>query len=160
MASLDISKNYIGGHRASNGTLGALGFSLKCSSITNLDISSNHLKAKDMSAFVEQLQSKWKVDSAASQCDHCSKKFSLFRRKHHCRRCGGIFCNGCSQGRKLLAGSLKVVRVCRSCENAAPPMNQQHQVTVLKSLGMADNGGAISGELRSSCAARGIRLGE
>ncbi|KEG06958.1 zinc finger protein [Trypanosoma grayi] len=38
----------------------------------------------------------WKPDSASQQCDNCAKAFDLFRRRHHCRLCGGLFCYGCS----------------------------------------------------------------
>ncbi|KAI9780624.1 MAG: hypothetical protein M1816_002785 [Peltula sp. TS41687] len=36
----------------------------------------------------------WKPDSCVSNCDAatCNKLFGLFERKHHCRRCGNIFC--------------------------------------------------------------------
>ncbi|KAF3926196.1 hypothetical protein ABW21_db0207135 [Orbilia brochopaga] len=36
----------------------------------------------------------WKPDAEATVCDSpiCSKSFSLFDRRHHCRRCGNIFC--------------------------------------------------------------------
>lgn len=34
-------------------------------------------------------------DSASSMCDvtACTSSFSLFTRRHHCRRCGDIFCD-------------------------------------------------------------------
>ncbi|KAF9456692.1 FYVE zinc finger-domain-containing protein [Collybia nuda] len=40
----------------------------------------------------------WKPDSLASQCDNffCGVKFSIFDRRHHCRKCGGVFCNACT----------------------------------------------------------------
>ncbi|KAI0693665.1 FYVE zinc finger-domain-containing protein [Cytidiella melzeri] len=43
-------------------------------------------------------KSLWKPDSQASRCDIflCSRKFSLFERRHHCRKCGGVFCAECS----------------------------------------------------------------
>jgi hypothetical protein len=42
--------------------------------------------------------------------------FSLFNRRHHCRRCGGIFCAKCTDRRITLAGFAKEpVRVCRVC---------------------------------------------
>jgi hypothetical protein len=66
----------------------------------------------------------WKADSAVSQCEHCSAAFSLFRRKHHCRECGGIFCDGCSMARRrFIRGSQNLERVCQSCTNNAqhPP---------------------------------------
>ncbi|KAG8907471.1 hypothetical protein FRB99_004047 [Tulasnella sp. 403] len=43
-------------------------------------------------------QSLWKADKDANECDNfvCKKRFSLFERKHHCRKCGNIFCQACS----------------------------------------------------------------
>jgi hypothetical protein len=40
----------------------------------------------------------WKPDDQADRCAMltCQKPFSLFERRHHCRRCGDIFCAGCS----------------------------------------------------------------
>ncbi|KAF8213815.1 FYVE zinc finger-domain-containing protein [Mycena galopus ATCC 62051] len=40
----------------------------------------------------------WKPDSAASNCDsfHCRVPFTIFERRHHCRKCGGLFCQPCS----------------------------------------------------------------
>ncbi|PCH33121.1 hypothetical protein WOLCODRAFT_134937 [Wolfiporia cocos MD-104 SS10] len=40
----------------------------------------------------------WKPDAQASVCDVflCRKKFSIWERRHHCRKCGGIFCQDCS----------------------------------------------------------------
>ena len=43
------------------------------------------------SFFIER--SKWLKDSEASKCFKCSKSFFIFRRKHHCRKCGYIFCS-------------------------------------------------------------------
>lgn len=34
-------------------------------------------------------------DSKSKECYDCSLKFSTFRRKHHCRLCGQIFCSKC-----------------------------------------------------------------
>ncbi|KAI0791818.1 FYVE zinc finger-domain-containing protein [Abortiporus biennis] len=40
----------------------------------------------------------WKPDSQASRCNTflCRKRFTLVVRKHHCRKCGDIFCGDCS----------------------------------------------------------------
>ncbi|ORZ13963.1 hypothetical protein BCR42DRAFT_417745 [Absidia repens] len=37
----------------------------------------------------------WKFDEDATSCAYpgCSRIFGLFERKHHCRKCGDIFCN-------------------------------------------------------------------
>ncbi|KAI8082720.1 uncharacterized protein BX664DRAFT_338917 [Halteromyces radiatus] len=36
----------------------------------------------------------WKPDSEAAHCEYqgCATSFGLFERRHHCRRCGDIFC--------------------------------------------------------------------
>ncbi|KAM5542219.1 hypothetical protein V8D89_004092 [Ganoderma adspersum] len=40
----------------------------------------------------------WKPDSQAAYCDTfmCRKAFSIWERRHHCRKCGGVFCGDCS----------------------------------------------------------------
>ncbi|KAH9032172.1 FYVE-domain-containing protein, partial [Lactarius pseudohatsudake] len=40
----------------------------------------------------------WKQDTDAPYCDTfvCCKPFTLMERRHHCRKCGGIFCAACS----------------------------------------------------------------
>lgn len=64
-----------------------------------------------------ELAPAWIPDDAATHCMICSKvKFSPVIRKHHCRRCGKIVCNGCSTKRLLLASqSTEPVRVCDPC---------------------------------------------
>ncbi|XP_041972459.1 myotubularin-related protein 4 isoform X3 [Aricia agestis] len=54
----------------------------------------------------------WLPDSAAPRCQHCRNQFWLARRRHHCRRCGGIFCGSCSE---MSWGEVGAVRVCRRC---------------------------------------------
>ncbi|KAM3959472.1 LOW QUALITY PROTEIN: phosphatidylinositol-3,5-bisphosphate 3-phosphatase MTMR4 [Aphomia sociella] len=55
----------------------------------------------------------WLPDSAAKRCQYCSNHFWLARRRHHCRRCGGIFCGSCSEMSSW--GDCGSVRVCRRC---------------------------------------------
>ena len=47
-------------------------------------------------------------------------KFTLFRRRHHCRTCGKLICGSCSDFRVLryqdgTGSSEKQKRVCRAC---------------------------------------------
>lgn len=41
------------------------------------------------------LRRKWVSDSVAFRCYLCHCTFTWFNRKHHCRRCGKIFCGSC-----------------------------------------------------------------
>uniref|UniRef100_H2ZIN3 FYVE-type domain-containing protein n=1 Tax=Ciona savignyi TaxID=51511 RepID=H2ZIN3_CIOSA len=59
--------------------------------------------------------SQWESDKQASTCAQCEKPFNLARRKHHCRNCGQIYCNSCSDNTMPLASSAKPVRVCDTC---------------------------------------------
>ncbi|SCU90933.1 LAME_0E10572g1_1 [Lachancea meyersii CBS 8951] len=58
----------------------------------------------------------WMKDESARECFACAKSFTTFRRKHHCRICGQIFCGNCcfliDGGKYQHAGK---VRVCRNC---------------------------------------------
>nr|GMD11417.1 nucleoprotein TPR [Ipomoea batatas] len=57
----------------------------------------------------------WVVD--ASHCQGCSSQFTFVNRKHHCRRCGGIFCGSCTQQRMILRGQGdSPVRICEPCK--------------------------------------------
>ncbi|XP_030470007.1 uncharacterized protein LOC115688347 [Syzygium oleosum] len=59
--------------------------------------------------------SNWVVD--ASHCQGCSSQFTFINRKHHCRRCGGLFCNGCTLQRMVLRGQGdSPVRICDPCK--------------------------------------------
>ncbi len=70
-------------------------------------LGSSHLKIddfKEVSKHVNDFQ--WEQDENVINCKLCVKDFSVARRKHHCRRCGGIFCNECSVSNFLLLLSL------------------------------------------------------
>ncbi|XP_050535792.1 RUN and FYVE domain-containing protein 2 isoform X3 [Daktulosphaira vitifoliae] len=60
-------------------------------------------------------QAHWERDNEVSNCKKCKKEFSLTRRKHHCRHCGGIFCTQCSDNMMMLPSSAKPARVCDEC---------------------------------------------
>lgn len=62
---------------------------------------------------------RWLADSAAAACMLCNVKFHpIMCSRHHCRFCGGIFCNECSKGRCLLPSKFRIwdpQRVCDVC---------------------------------------------
>ncbi|XP_045780359.1 lateral signaling target protein 2 homolog isoform X2 [Maniola jurtina] len=59
----------------------------------------------------------WVPDIAAPACMRCSAHFTAFRRRHHCRNCGKVFCASCSSNSIPLPryGQMKPVRVCEEC---------------------------------------------
>ncbi|KAE8656457.1 putative zinc finger protein [Hibiscus syriacus] len=59
----------------------------------------------------------WVPDEAVSKCTACATDFGAFVRKHHCRNCGDIFCDKCTQGRTTLTAdeNAQPVRVCDRC---------------------------------------------
>ena len=64
----------------------------------------------------------WVPDSAAAACmaPRCDATFSFFKRRHHCRRCGEIFCDSCSRSRVVIvdSGSDASHRVCDACHTS------------------------------------------
>ena len=61
----------------------------------------------------------WVRDSDAKTCVRCQVPFSLMNRRHHCRRCGRIFCAGCSNFYQHLPGSDNAGRRRRVCGNCS-----------------------------------------
>jgi len=68
-------------------------------------------------------RSHWKPDSEVKACAACQRPFTFINRRHHCRRCGDIFCNQCASYTFRLDRNCKIdskgvlSRVCRSCYN-------------------------------------------
>lgn len=62
---------------------------------------------------------KWLPDSASSTCMLCNVRFHpIMCSRHHCRFCGGLFCNDCTKGRSLLPEKFRTgepQRVCDVC---------------------------------------------
>ncbi|KAL3863867.1 hypothetical protein ACJMK2_005594 [Sinanodonta woodiana] len=59
----------------------------------------------------------WVPDEQSTTCTSCRAPFTVFRRRHHCRNCGKIFCARCSANAVPLPhyGHMKPVRVCNRC---------------------------------------------
>ncbi|KAI5754029.1 hypothetical protein M8J77_005179 [Diaphorina citri] len=59
----------------------------------------------------------WMPDAVSKECYLCGDKFTTFRRRHHCRICGQIFCSKCCNqeipGKALgYSGDLRVCTYC------------------------------------------------
>ncbi len=70
---------------------------------------------------VREYSRHWVPDASCAQCQRCDQAFGTWVRKHHCRCCGRIFCNACTQRRMPLPalGMVAPVRVCDECAAAA-----------------------------------------
>ena len=67
-------------------------------------------------ALPEALTSKklWISDDDVSTCMCCNEtQFSMFNRRHHCRRCGRVVCKTCSQHVTIIKN--RPVRTCKDC---------------------------------------------
>eukprot|EP01088_Endostelium_zonatum_P008518 TRINITY_DN2153_c0_g1_i1.p1 TRINITY_DN2153_c0_g1~~TRINITY_DN2153_c0_g1_i1.p1 ORF type:complete len:1989 (-),score=536.03 TRINITY_DN2153_c0_g1_i1:43-6009(-) len=63
----------------------------------------------------------WTPNKIANKCFSCGREFGIFIRRHHCRVCGHVFCQKCSE--HTIPDSKKpgpvptLVRVCDHCYN-------------------------------------------
>lgn len=67
----------------------------------------------------------WVPDNATNFCMQCNQKFSLIKRRHHCRACGQLLCSACCclKAKLQYMGDVEA-RVCISCDII---LNQQQQ---------------------------------
>lgn len=59
----------------------------------------------------------WVITDLIPRCMACSKGYSLKKTRHHCRACGNLVCNKCSNYENTLIGyeHLGPQKVCQSC---------------------------------------------
>lgn len=81
-------------------------------------LSKNKNKEEDIKEFKERHQDlEWQDSSNAKMCSKCTKKFTMFTPKHHCRTCGNVLCGQCSSYKMVINGILK--RACIDCYKTA-----------------------------------------
>ncbi|KAL2271110.1 hypothetical protein VTJ83DRAFT_481 [Remersonia thermophila] len=73
---------------------------------------------------------RWQPDSEATYCPICGTQFSIFVRKHHCRKCGRVVCNSCSPHRITIPHQY-IVRP----PGAPRPVAQSSSLSLLDSQG-------------------------
>lgn len=67
----------------------------------------------------------WCADDAAKGCSQCEAAFDgALSRRHHCRRCGEVFCAACTPQQQAMKdfGYDTPVRVCMSCYGIQGPL--------------------------------------
>jgi hypothetical protein len=74
----------------------------------------------------------WVKDNEQTICSGCKDSFNTFKRRHHCRTCGRIYCNSCCN----LYVPVKFdnfkerQRVCKNCYNLLNPIYLDHKKNV------------------------------
>merc|ERR1711865_720030 len=57
----------------------------------------------------------WQPDSSATACSVCENDFTWRYRRHHCRFCGDVVCNNCSDRKAPHPTNDKNERICNAC---------------------------------------------
>lgn len=58
----------------------------------------------------------WIPDNETQMCMHCDVRFTVLKRRHHCRACGKVLCSQCcSEKAKLAYLDYREGRVCQIC---------------------------------------------
>uniref|UniRef100_A0A3B4V2U8 Zinc finger FYVE domain-containing protein 26 n=1 Tax=Seriola dumerili TaxID=41447 RepID=A0A3B4V2U8_SERDU len=73
----------------------------------------------------------WVPDTQQHVCMVCQReRFTMFNRRHHCRRCGRLVCHACSERKMPVEGSPgEEVRVCDQCFSYFHPVAGSPAVT-------------------------------
>ncbi|KAG9038840.1 1-phosphatidylinositol-3-phosphate 5-kinase [Tulasnella sp. JGI-2019a] len=68
----------------------------------------------------------WMDDETCKECYDCKSVFTTWRRKHHCRICGQIFCSRCASNiiKAARFGSEGMLRVCNLCLSTATAVEE------------------------------------
>ena len=88
-------------------------------------------------------RSHWVPDKESKQCEGCSAAFGLMRRRHHCRVCGGVFCDACTKDRVAVYEQRSPQRVCAQCGEVARASVKEAG----PSAAAADTAAAVSGSV-------------
>jgi hypothetical protein len=64
---------------------------------------------------MDETDERWVPDDAYNACMECKAAFNIFERRHHCRYCGRLLCNTCTEG------TINSLRACQECFKRRPP---------------------------------------
>lgn len=74
----------------------------------------------------------WIKDKEQTSCSGCNEQFTAFRRRHHCRTCGRIYCSSCCSCYIAVKFNdfKKKERVCRDCFTLLLPAYEEYAKSV------------------------------
>lgn len=80
------------------------------------NLSNEVVAASSSSTTLGQVQPYWIPDAVTNSCMQCANRFSLIKRRHHCRCCGQVLCSACcSMKTRLFYSGPEPVRICLTC---------------------------------------------
>uniref|UniRef100_A0A182RWJ7 FYVE-type domain-containing protein n=1 Tax=Anopheles funestus TaxID=62324 RepID=A0A182RWJ7_ANOFN len=87
-----------------------------------------------------KIQPFWMPDNSTKFCMQCNQKFSVIKRRHHCRACGQVLCSSCCclKAKLEYLGDVEA-RICIECDVILSIQQQQameadqHQMAALQS---------------------------
>ena len=119
---------------------------LSISIILNNGIKNSIEDSIESDFFKKKKQNYWVNDETVSNCTNCNRSFTLTNRKHHCRCCGKIFCNACSNYYVMTPKTIEIPiqnkyftynyfmengknRVCVDCYNNIDDIKNLNEIT-------------------------------
>ncbi|GAB1609989.1 zinc finger FYVE domain-containing protein 21 [Argonauta hians] len=84
------------------------------------------MKEADLTSPFHIPEPDWVPDNEYIHCMQCQVKFALMNRRHHCRRCGRLFCGRCCDNKVSLPRMCFIdpVRVCGGCSRTTKLENE------------------------------------
>lgn len=68
----------------------------------------------------KEARSVWQSNTTSDFCPYCKQKFTITKRRHHCRKCGNLVCGTCSPSKMQIQTGSKPERVCNDCKQGKP----------------------------------------
>nr|XP_022906434.1 zinc finger FYVE domain-containing protein 9 [Onthophagus taurus] len=81
----------------------------------------------------------WIPDSEALSCLHCDTRFTVIKRRHHCRACGLVLCSKCCNLKYRLEYLDAEARVCLKCHNILQNLDYSSSSDVSPTTGNSPN---------------------
>jgi len=98
----------------------------------------------------------WMPDKICKVCYNCEDPFNLYRRRHHCRMCGQVFCDRCSSeyvdGLQVPGLGPGLHRACGLCHDLYCIQAEKETKPHTKRLASTENGSSAAAEMAQTLA--------
>ncbi|KAH9858260.1 hypothetical protein C2E23DRAFT_880897 [Lenzites betulinus] len=99
------------------------GFPIQDSDVRSIRTNVSFKRSASVSKVIRRIRGEglsreyWMDDELCKECYDCKSVFTTWRRKHHCRICGQIFCSRCASNiiKGARFGQEGMVRICNLC---------------------------------------------